>query len=93
MQDIHTMLGQLRRPALLTEAAQLASAHYRSETHLPPLLGAMVPRRPVEAVLALVEMEADMNHQRRARSASYSARLHVRLLSALIAEAGALSAS
>lgn len=93
MQDIHAMLGQLRRPELLVGAARQVAEDYRRERHLPSLLGQPAPRRHGAAALDLLEREAEMNEQRRNGAATYSAQHHVRVLAALIGEARLIAAA
>ncbi|PJE25670.1 hypothetical protein SAMN06297129_2555 [Pseudooceanicola antarcticus] len=93
MQDIHAMLGQLKRPKLLVGAARQLAEDYQRERHLPPLLGQPAPRRHGAAALDLLEREAELDDQRRIGAGTYSPQRHIRLLAALIGEARLVSAA
>ncbi|MGS4945598.1 DUF6477 family protein [Meridianimarinicoccus sp. RP-17] len=92
MNDPQSLLNTLNRPRLLVTAAQIASAHYRRETMLRPLLGDPVPTGPAETVMALFVLEQGLEAARRERHAGYGVERHVRVLAALIAEGQALAA-
>ncbi|QOL79952.1 DUF6477 family protein [Pseudooceanicola spongiae] len=92
MQDIQTMMAQLRRPGLLIRAARIAAEGYRREAHLAALLGASVLPRHGAAVMKLWEREAELDGLRRNRSSMYVPSAHVEVLSAMIAEAQLLQA-
>ena len=93
MQDVQTMLRQLRRPRLLAQAARFGAEDYRREAHLRRLLGRPNLPGPAEAALILMEREAEMNAARVAGLASYSFADHVYLLIALVGEARLLRAA
>ena len=92
MQDIQTMLSQLRRPGLLIRAARAALEGYRREVHLSELLGQTVLPRHAAAALRLFEQEADLDRRRREGCGTYSVVRHVAVLTALIGEAAQLQA-
>ncbi|MEM9581470.1 MAG: DUF6477 family protein [Pseudomonadota bacterium] len=91
MADIHRKLAELLRPKLLVRAARHAKAHYNRTRHLPRLLGPMAQLSGVSAALKLAEMEAEIDQQRCAQDASYSAIRHIDVLTALMAEADLLA--
>lgn len=92
MQDIHTMLATLRRPALLMRAAHIGAKTYRRALFLPHLLGYGTLPRHGPAVLKLLEMESALNDQRKAKDADYNLVRHVDVMIAIVAEADALRA-
>ena len=72
MQDLLGMLNSLRRPRLLIRAARLGAEEYRRDRHLQRLLGyGSLPRSAV-ALMRLIEIEREMNDQRREADAGYS---------------------
>ncbi|ARO14764.1 hypothetical protein BVG79_01418 [Ketogulonicigenium robustum] len=87
-----TRVAALRRPALLASAARFGREDYCRATHLPRLLHRMTPPPPAVALAALIEMEDAANTARRQGDATYVISAHVALLSALVAEAGQLTA-
>lgn len=93
MQDLNSMLAQLRRPRLLTRAAGIAAEDYCREKHLTGLLGQASLPRPASAALQLLQREAELDQLRRDKDATYSATRHVTVLSALIGEARLMQAA
>jgi len=87
MQDILTTLNSLRRPRLLIRAARLGEINYRRETDLRRHLGYGRLPRNGEALMALMDIESEMNTLRVMRDASYSATRHVDVMIALMGEA------
>ena len=92
MIDLMTRIRQLQRPALLARAAHFGSDDYRRETQLPRLLKTAVLPRPAAAIMALLEIEAEMDRSRSAQLAQYSPARHVALLTAIVGEARLLTA-
>lgn len=86
MQDLARMINTLRRPRLLIRAAKLGKQDYTRERHLRRLLPQSPLPRPAEAVLHLIEIERDLDDQRRDSSAGYSLPRHLDVLIALLAE-------
>ena len=93
MRDILATLEMLRRPGLLIRAARLGAESYRRETHLRRVLGLAAPRRSGAALMALMDIEAELDAQRRRDSATYSVARHVDVMIAMMAEAQLLRAS
>lgn len=93
MQDLLTILQKLHRPRLLMRAARIGSEDYRRGTHLPRILGFGVLPRHGAALITLIEIEAELNTQRKAADASYSLIRHVDVLIAMIGEARYLKAA
>src|SRR6056297_266486 len=90
MSDILTRLDRLHRPQLLVEAARSGLRHYVRETHLARALGRALRSgaiAPAPALSELLDIEEELDHQRRARDATYSYLRHVEVLIALMAEA------
>ncbi len=92
MQDIASMLADLRRPALLVRTARIGAAEYRRETHLPRILGYGALPRSAEAALRLFAMEGELEDARKRSAADYSPARHVEILIALMGEARLLRA-
>lgn len=85
MNDILSTLETIRRPRLLMQAARLGIGAYRRGRDLARLIG---PDSNVEQVIArLISEEEKIEETRLAGVAHYSPARHVRILSALIAEA------
>ncbi len=72
----------IRRPKILLQAARMCAKGYKRETMLPRLLGAS----PARVVALLRAQEEGLEGDRVARVSTYSPRLHVEVLSALLAE-------
>lgn len=87
MQDLLTMLAKLHRPRLLMRAARIGAEAYHRDSHLPRLLGFGVLPRHGTALLKLLEIEAELNAQRKASDAGYSLVRHVDVLIAMVGEA------
>jgi hypothetical protein len=84
-------LASLSRPRLLAAAARAGATQYRRERDLAGLLPSGASGRGL--MTALAAAEADCDADRRAGAPGYSVARHVKLLSALIAEARAHSAA
>lgn len=93
MQDIHSLLAALHRPRLLMRAARIGAQDYRRDGHLPRLLGYGILPRHGEALMRLVDIEAELERQRSANDTAYSLVRHVDVLIAIVGEARALRAS
>lgn len=87
MQDIVTMLKQIKRPRLLIRAARIAATEYRRGAHLARVLGEDTQPRPGASLLRLMELEAELNARRKQHDATYSIARHVEVLSAMMGEA------
>ena len=93
MQDIHSLLAALHRPRLLMRAARIGAQDYRRDGHLPRILGyGMLPRHG-DALMRLVDIEAELERQRSATDTAYSLVSHVDVLIAIVGEARVLRAS
>tara|TARA_R110000787_G_scaffold285465_1_gene401319 strand:- start:274 stop:576 length:303 start_codon:yes stop_codon:yes gene_type:complete len=93
MQDLISMLHTLHRPRLMMRAARIGAEQYSRTSHLPRLLGYGVLPRHGAALLKLMEIEAELNTQRKASDAGYSLIRHVDVLIAMVGEARVLKAS
>lgn len=93
MKDLSTMLADLRRPSLLIRAARAGQPQYNRKAHLRRVLGVHDTIRTAEAVMRLMEIEAELDADRRTGAAHYSAVRHVDVMVALMAEGQLLSCS
>jgi len=93
MKHILTLLNDLRRPAILIRAARIGAQDYRRETLLRRQLGYGKLPRPGEALTRLMDIEQDLESQRQADAAGYSATRHVEVLIAMMGEARILRAT
>ncbi len=85
MLDIQRTIKDLRRPKLLVRAARLGADLYKRDRDLRPALGKEPSRR--QTLGALLSAEGDMEAVRLLGNGTYSAEKHIRVLTALIAEA------
>jgi len=92
MQDVLTRLSTIRRPGLLVRAAQIGAENYRRALHLRRLTDGGVLPRSTSALIQLIEIEAEMNLQRKMADASYSLIRHLDVVIAMIGEARLLRA-
>ena len=86
MLDIQTRLATLKRPSLLTRAAQFGVDDYRREVHLRGLLNTDTMPRPAAAIMALLDCEAQMEAWRKEGSGHYRPARHVEVLIAILGE-------
>ncbi len=86
MLDLKTQLTNLKRPKLLVRAASFGQKDYRRRTHLPRLLGGVVPTNASAIMVQLCDLENHLNSLRKTRDAAYSVARHIEVLIALIAE-------
>lgn len=90
MQDILTMLSELRRPRLLIRAARFGAEEYKREAHLPRLLGGGRAKSAGQAIMQLLDIERQLEEKRRANDGNYRVARHVSVLIAIMGEARAL---
>lgn len=93
MKDLLMKLDSMKRPRLLIRAARIGMAEYRRDVHLKRHLGHGPLPHGGAALARLVEIESELDDQRRARNAGYSSVRHVDLLIAMMGEARILRAS
>jgi len=82
MTKVSADIINIRRPKILVQAARICAKGYRRETMLPRLLGASAAR----VIDVLRAQEEGLEDERQARICTYSAQVHVEVLSALLAE-------
>lgn len=87
MKDLAGMISALKRPSLLVRTARIGADEYRRDVHLRRILKADVPTKTGEAILRLIDIEAEINERRLANNAEYSVAEHVEVLIALLGEA------
>ncbi|MFC3117853.1 DUF6477 family protein [Jhaorihella thermophila] len=87
------MLTSLRRPRMLVRTARIGAQDYRRDRDLQRLLGYGTLPRPAAAVMRLMEMEHELDQQRRSGDAGYSLTRHLDILIALMGEAQLFQAS
>lgn len=90
MQDIFTMLSQLRRPRLLISAARHGAKDYDRNRHLKRVLDIETVPAAGPAAMRLMEIERGMNDARKTGDATYEATRHIEVLIALMGEANLL---
>ncbi|WP_050603531.1 DUF6477 family protein [Ruegeria sp. 6PALISEP08] len=93
MQDLMTMITTLRRPRMLARAAKLGARDYNRDSHLQRIMGYGSLPSSGPALLRLMEMEKEVNEQRKEDDAAYSLVRHLDLLIALLGEAQLYQAS
>ena len=93
MQDVLTILKQLHRPTLLMRAARIGANDYRRAAQLPRLLGYGQTPGSAAAILKLLEIEDDLNTQRKSSESAYSVTRHIEVMIAIVGEARLLRAS
>ncbi|NVO55037.1 hypothetical protein HW561_04435 [Rhodobacteraceae bacterium B1Z28] len=93
MQDLMTMITTLRRPRLLARAAKFGAQDYNRDRHLQRILGYGSLPGSGAALMRLMDMEKEVNEQRKEEDASYSLVRHLDLLIALLGEAQLYQAS
>lgn len=92
MCEARSLLENLRRPALLVQAAQIGLTDYDRDRSLPQLLPDMPGARSTRDTFDRLSVrEAEMDEARRANAATYSVARHIEVLVALIVEARLLS--
>lgn len=93
MKDVLSLLEDLRRPRLLIRAARIGAQEYSRKTHLCRLLGYATLPRSGQALMRLIEIEAELDQRRCAKDAAYSVSRHVEVLCAMMGEARLMRAS
>ncbi|MGR3803977.1 DUF6477 family protein [Marinibacterium profundimaris] len=87
MHDLLSMVTALRRPRLLVRAARSGAAEYRRDRHLQRLLGYGTLPRPAPALMKLMDIESELDGQRRTGDTAYSLIRHIDVLIAMMGEA------
>lgn len=93
MHDLHTRIATLKRPPLLARAARFGVDDYRREIHLHRILHAMPLPRPADALMQLLDLEAEAERARKTKDGNYRVAAHVALLIAISGEARLLRAT
>ena len=93
MQDVLSMLHALHRPRLMMRAARIGAEDYRRAAHLPRLLGYGQLPRHGDALMRLMELEAEHEERRTRGDAGYRLVAHLDVLIAMVAEARILRAA
>ncbi len=92
MFDVLGMAAALERPSMLVQTARFGVDDYRRDFHLPRILKTAGTPRTGEAIIKLLELEADYEDLRRTDHAEYSAARHIDVLIAIMGEANLLKA-
>ncbi|QHQ34940.1 DUF6477 family protein [Algicella marina] len=85
MSEVIQSLNELRRPRLLVRAARLGASLYRRDRDLAAALGGEPSHR--QTLSSLLSLEESIESIRRRGNGAYSPEKHIRVLTALIAEA------
>ena len=93
MQDALTLQQRLHRPRLLMRAARIGAEDYRRAAHLPRLLGYGNLPRHTQALMRLMEIEAELNAQRIDDESAYNLLRHIDVLIAIVGEARIMQAA
>lgn len=93
MQDLLGQIDAIRRPRLLIRAARIGAQDYRRQGWLTPLLPSGCAGPDGASLQRLLDMEEELDSQRRADAACYSVARHLDVLIAVIAEARLLRAA
>jgi hypothetical protein len=93
MIDLLGRIALLRRPRLLVHAARFGLEDYVRAHHLPRLLQGRVPARSGDALMRLLELEAELDAKRIEKAATYTIAAHVDVLIAIMGEARDLRAT
>ena len=87
MLNTHTLLSALRRPKILIRAARLGLADYNRDADLRFIARTKTTPRAGDALKTLISQENELEVSRKEGDARYSVHQHIRVLTALLAEA------
>lgn len=93
MLDILSLASSIKRPSLLVRTARFGVDDYRRTTHLARIFKSVTLPRSGQAILRLIEIEAEMENMRRVDRAEYSIANHVEVLIAIMGESRLLRAA
>jgi len=93
MLDILTLVRQLSRPRLLVRAARYGVDDYNRDRDLPRILKCHHTPRSGDAIMQLMQLEAELNDQRLAKDALYAVAAHIDVLTAVMGEARVFQAT
>ncbi len=82
-----TVLNNLRRPKILIQAARLGMANYNREEDLRFIMRTSATPAPNQAIETLLDREKNLETSRKDGKAEYSVHEHIRVLTAILAEA------
>ncbi len=77
----------MSRPRILVQTAKIGARFYRRDRDLPGAVPGLISQPVSTFVPRLMEVEAQCEEERRARSSAYRPAKHVQVLAALLAEA------
>lgn len=87
MKDINSQVMSLKRPQILVRAARFGVDDYVRHRHLPRCLKRETIPSPGQALVALLDVEKQINSERATKSGNYQAARHIDVLIAIMAEA------
>jgi len=87
MKDILSQVTALKRPEILVRAARFGLDDYMRETHLKRCLKIEKILSPGQALLALLEIEKQLNSDRSTNKGRYDVSRHVEVMIAIMGEA------
>ena len=87
MQDILSQVMGLKRPKLLVRAAKFGLDDYARHYHLKRCLRRDDMPAPGRALVALLDLEKQLNSERETKSGNYQLARHIEVLVAIMAEA------
>lgn len=87
MKDIFGLIATRSRPRVFNTAARIGAQDYSRQRHLPRLLKCDSLPRSGEAIMRLLDLEADMDERRRAKAPDYRQTRHLELMIAILGEA------
>ncbi len=87
MKDILSQVSCLKRPQILVRAARFGLDDYNRDRHLRRCLNKDTAPTPGRALVALLDIEKQLNSDRTTKNGSYQAAKHIDVLVAIMAEA------
>ena len=87
MIDSLSLFSNLRRPPLLIRAARIGVTDYNRNKDLRRFVKSPTLPGPREAIIRLMEEEAELNDARRERNGHYNVMRHVDIMIVLLGEA------
>ncbi|MEL6640889.1 MAG: DUF6477 family protein [Pseudomonadota bacterium] len=87
MKDINSQVMDLKRPKILVRAARFGLDDYMRERHLKRCLKKENLPSPGQALIALLDIEKQLNSDRATKSGGYQVAKHIDVLVAIMAEA------
>ncbi|MEL6571025.1 MAG: DUF6477 family protein [Pseudomonadota bacterium] len=87
MKDILSQVTSLKRPKILVRAARFGLDDYIRDRHLRRCLKRDTTPSPGQALVALLDVEKQLNSERKTKSGDYHAAKHIDVLVAIMAEA------